>query len=460
MKLKRILPAVLFILLASYLVATWYFGKIGQERIEDYVSQLNQQVQQQWVQDNAPPSLAIIDYKRGLFTSLITYELNFNNNSDTVLMLDNVSHGPWPIAALRQGIFKPLAAFSKTKPLHGGAMQLWFKQMSNNSLPWYMTSQFMFDGQVESNLILNKFNNVTSALSFDGATVQANYWPKSAELNIAARLAGFSAFLPEQKLTVNAQDIDWSLLSRHSSDNNIQTRQQAAIGFVSVLDANNNVISARQSNFTVDSTYFDSMLDMQAVYSFDDILLNDNSFGQLQLDLAANSLNYKVLEKIATLLDADEEISLADNKRAQLESLLLEFFASSPSFTLEKLDWNNIDNTTALSSRLAFRPVPAKQLEQIEDVALEAIDNFSIDFQLSKVMVLDILKHNMNENTVNFMSMLFDHYAARLQRLGLVVLDDGMVKASWAYENNLIDLNGTQVPMADFANRVLSIISP
>lgn len=461
--MRRIVLALVAFIVAAYLVATWYMGKTGQERIEEYVSQLNQEISSQWASDDKPPQLKIIDYKRGITSSLITYQLIFNPDDekpDTALILDHLSHGPWPVAALKQGLLTPVAAYSNIKPLHGGAMQAWFDLIEGDGSPWKMTGIMRFNGAVNSEINFHKFADAESEFVFGGADFTVNYLPHTSKLEIDGNIESLSTPIPDADVVLNAQDLDWSSFTTHSDPSNIQAHQLLKAAYISFTLPEGNVVSARKTSFVNDSTYIGGLLDAQTDYDLGEILINDDSIGHMQLVLAANRIRYEALQNILVALDDSEPADGSGLGAAQQElfSNLSKLMAESPYISVEKLLWENNNDKSEFSTSLNFRPVDEDDISPIDSLIENSIDKYSLNFLLSKNMVFDILKVNMDDNTAAFISMLFDHYAARLERLGLIQVDGQKISGDLVYKDMLVTVNGKEMTLEHFVNRASSLL--
>lgn len=97
----------------AWLGASWHAGK----KIEQSLQAASQNINH-YLQENIllKPSFVITQYDRGLFSSqvLLTFKLPERcGPSKEIVLKENISHGPFPWALVKQGKFKPALANSQ-----------------------------------------------------------------------------------------------------------------------------------------------------------------------------------------------------------------------------------------------------------------------------------------------------------------------------------------------------------
>lgn len=459
-----ILLAVLGI---AYLTATWYVGKLSHERLNLFVDQINEQVANQWSAENQAPTIKIIDYKTGLLTSLVTYQINYYQDdlpSEQMLLVDKLSHGPFPIAALSRGQFTPMIAYSQIKPLHGGVMQPWFDLMSDDALPWKLNNQYYFDGIVNSDLKLNAFTNVAHEIEFLGGSISSNYQPKLGHFKANGSFPGISFYESDSDTALDLQNLNIDVLTIKGSQQNIQSHQKINLSQLSASWSDGVDIVLKDPQFLVDSTHANELSDSTINYDLGQVFIGDTKFGNIQAVLSIKNLNTKLLQNIFDLLNDVDDDSLFFDPDLELDqkiqNKLNQLFVSSPVISLDNFEWQTETASSNLKSNLSFKSAVTGEVDNFISLIEKSIDEFQLDLALSKPMLMDILKTQFDDRTIQLISMFFDHYTAKAHRLGLLDIREQILNSEIRYANGLITVNGNVMSPLDFQERLGSIISP
>lgn len=457
---------ILAALVIIYLAATWYVGNISQQKLTTYIDQINQELADQWSGENAP-EIKIIDYKKGLSSSLITYQINYQleqADPEQILLVDKLSHGPFPFAAFSQGDFTPMLAYSQIKPMHKGIMQSWFNLMSGDDLPWQMTNKYYFTGAVNSDLVLNKFADPDRNLEFKGGHVYSDYQPATGNFESTASLPSLSFIETASKTLFQLQNVDVKVLTTKDKQANLQSHQQIQLDKIKASWSDGLSITLEKPSFTIDSAYKDKLANNKINYDLGQVIVGDNQIGNLQAILSTENINTAVLQEIINIFanTADNDLLLIAKPEVEkeLKQLLEKFFASAPIFSLDNLQWQTAKASSNLKSKVAFKPIETAQFDDIEVLLEHAIDQFQLDLILVKPMIIEVLKTQFDDRSVQLFSMLFDHYAARANRLGLLLITEQGLHSNINYADNVLSLNGKSLSMSELQERLGSIISP
>src|SRR3546814_13905155 len=91
MKKSAVVAGVVIVLGVAYVGSSWYVGKKAQDTIEQVVAQDNKEFLKMLGPDSGL-TLAIDDYKRGVFSSYPVYHLRFTDNYGKPIVLKSTTH--------------------------------------------------------------------------------------------------------------------------------------------------------------------------------------------------------------------------------------------------------------------------------------------------------------------------------------------------------------------------------
>lgn len=111
MKKSLVAVSVIVVLGAAWTGASWYTGKLIEQRMGELVNNANGQIRT--LLPKAGVKFAYKDYQRGLFSSQVRYVLQADSSvagekalkdGDEVAFIETIDHGPFPLAQLKNSI--------------------------------------------------------------------------------------------------------------------------------------------------------------------------------------------------------------------------------------------------------------------------------------------------------------------------------------------------------------------
>lgn len=412
---------ILLLVLLAYVIASWYIGKTAQQRIYDLVDRMNQQSTGQWLGVSESPQLKIIDYKRGLFDSDISYELIYPDgyHDNNVAFADHLSHGPFPLAAINAGIYQPILAYSQITPINHGALQGWFDLMAPEQLPWDMDSILYFNGDASADMVLNPISNAEKQLEFSGSHINFNYQAATEKLAVNGNT---------DKISVWDQDFDLPVQA-----NNIQ--------------------------FKLESDKTNGLLDSETSISAEQILSRGTDIGAIDLVFAVTNLDAAAFQElsntIGTLGPYLDFSSLDAEHSKKARATADAAFASSAQFTLKNIQWQTASGTTNANLDVQLIPIDSAKAATANDMGAyieHGIGHIKFQQNLSKSMLVDVLKPLLDEYELNQFRMVYDSYMSSLEREGLVIIDGDNSHSDINYSQGELEINGKKSDFGDLYN--------
>ena len=455
--------AVAAVLVLAYGGASWYAGRVAQDRIQDWVAQANQEIAAQWSSPDPRPVLAIQAYRRGVFSSDIRYALQFRDDDghDQVLSLhDDLSHGPFPWAAVRQGAWQPVAAASLIEPLPGGLWQPWFDAVPAGTAPWTLQSRVGFSGDVVAHWRVAPVRLPDDQLDFSGSLVQFDYDAQMRQALVSGQVDRFVAFDPDSGVRVQAEGLAFQGSTTHSGDTDLQSHQQAKFGQIRIDVPDAPPLAFVGPSLNSDTARTGSLLDSRLTYELGQVQVDHQDLGHITLALSAEHLDVPALQALGSALeqiseDSDTDDSLSDEDQTRLRALAVPVLAASPRLAVDSLRWETPQGTTEFKALAEFRPAPDDAPQDLGGLLESGIRQVSAQLNLSKPMLLQVVRQTQPQEgadmAVALLSMLFDQYVGGLERQGLVQRQGDKVAADYRYADGQVSANGQVRAPADFA---------
>ena len=455
--------AVVAVLALAYGGASWYAGRVAQDRIQEWVDHANQEIAAQWSSADPRPVLTIQTYQRGVFSSDIRYGLQFRDDEgrDQNLSLhDALSHGPWPWAALQRGEWRPAAADSRIEPLPGGLWQPWFDALPAGTAPWTLQSRVAFDGGVTAHWRVEPVKLSDDRLDFSGGLVNIDYDPHTHQATVSGQVDRLVAFDADSGVRVGLEGLAFDGRTTYDGDTDLQSHQQAHFGQIRIDVPDAPPVALIGPALRADTARTGSLLDSRLTYELGQIQLDQRDLGRVTLALSAEHLDVPALQALAGALEQiqtadDAEEGLSDEDQARLRALTVPVLAAGPRLSVDGLRWETPQGTTELKALAEFHPAPDDAPQDLGGLIESAIRQLSARLNLSKPMLLHVVRQTQAADgadmAVALVSMLFDQYTGGLERQGLVQRQGDAVTADYRYAEGQITANGRTMSPADFA---------
>ncbi|MGB6242483.1 MAG: YdgA family protein [Castellaniella sp.] len=464
----KVVAGAACVLVIAYGAASWYAGRAAQQSIESWVAQANQEIKAQWASDDAPPVLRLEDYQRGIFASQVQYVFEFHDEEDkpqALSLQDDLQHGPWPLAALGDGHWQPLIAYSRVRPLPGGLWQPWFDAVDDKAgLPWRADSLVEFGGHVASRVTLAPARADDGSLDFSGGALQLSYQQDTRHLNLSAQAQSLAVQDTDLSMRIRVEGLQFDSQTTRSGDADLQSHQQLNLTQIQVTGADGPALRFQQPSMQMDAARTGSLLDSRVQYDLGQLQAGEQDLGALQLKASVEQLDVPSFQALMMALErmqADQDRDgqpLSAQDEQQLRSLVTAALVSSPRLSLDTLNWTTPSGKTELQAKAQFRPAPDDAPQDLGGLLERGVARLAIHIGVSKPMLLDVLRRSQAdadpEMMVALVSMMFDQYAGRLTRAGLAREQDGRLQTDVSYADGQVTVNERAMTPEAFVQQV------
>ncbi len=456
------------VLALAYTGAPWYAGRTAQERIETWVDQANKEIAAQWTSADPRPVLKIQDYRRGVFDSDIRYGLEFRDDEgqeQTLGLHDVLQHGPWPWSALQQGEWRPVAAQSLIEPLPGGLGQPWFDALPAGTAPWTLESRIGFDGGLAARWRLAPVKLADGQLDFSGGLVRIDYEAATRVATVSGRIDQLAIFSADSGVRVRFEGLDFDGTTTRSGESDLQSQQQAQFGKILIETADVPPVVLVGPSLRSDTARTGGLLDSRLHYDLGQLQVDSQELGRITLALSAEHLDVPALQALASALEQmsqnDEDEGLSEQDQQRLLTLVKPVLAAGPRLGLEGLRWETPKGASEFKVLAEFKPVPEGAGQDVGELIERAIRQLSAQVNLSKPMLLQVVRQLSQvkgvddgigdpDMAVALVSMMFDQYIGQYEREGLLKREGDAVTADYRYADGQVTVNGRTMSPAEF----------
>jgi uncharacterized protein YdgA (DUF945 family) len=198
--------AVVVVLAAAWLGATWYTGKRMEAESPAKIADANQKLDE--IMPGEGMKLEQISFERGFFSSHARYGFSMiggeGHTADKPLLPSGVveidvtaDHGPFPLKALARGSVMPVLAYVHAELAHTGKLQPWF-DATQGKAPLSMDEVIAYNGDTSGTSAIAPVHveHADGKFDFSGVTAQTSYTLSAQALKMALQMPSLMLDLP------------------------------------------------------------------------------------------------------------------------------------------------------------------------------------------------------------------------------------------------------------------------
>lgn len=464
MKTPAVLAGSLVVLVAAYTGTAWYVGMEAEKTIKIAVERANQRIDKTLVPGtgSAQASIAIEDYKRGIFSSQARYTLVLqDDDSRTELALqDHMQHGPFPWGLVQQGNFAPQLAYSRSQLVDTEVVKRWF-DAARGAMPLHADTRIGFGGQGMTTWQFAPLEWAAddSMLSFSGGQMVVHlsndFRDSRAQGSFASLVMGGAA---QSGDTVALKNIGLETHTRSASDEALQLNSRLQIEQVALETESSESLHLDQVSIVIDSDQKGALLDAALQYDIQGIKVGEIDLGRLTLGGKLKQFNFEAFSALMAEYDAiarehgaedGEDFDLRPEDETRLLAHLVPLLAASPEVELAPVSWSNEEGKTALSLNMVFQPLPENDPQAQQQALEEALRALHFELSLSRPMLLQVVARAAGGGEDGrqfemFAALIYDSYIAQLQQQGLMRVDGDNALLAVDYKDGVLTVNGEE----------------
>jgi|SRR5690625_1476298 len=390
---------------------SWWVGERAERLSVEQVAHLNQQLLTITAEDYPDQhiQLELDTVRRGIWTSQRILTLSWSQGSkiQRYVFQDDLQHGPWPWARLRQQQWQPLLAYSQMRLLKQGAGQKLF-EWSQGKEPLRLDTEIDWGGQFNSlwqwaamthQQASHQF--VLGAGSLDIKGIGQGLYQLKAQapaFNFATKDEAFRFVAPQwQWITTDPQ----SIFDGHMYFEALEFEWQAET-----------LLQADQLALELTQHRKGGLFNLSAQGRAHEVVLDGG------IELGEFDIRFQ-LERLAEDLGAQAIGSLSAQQR---DELWLKSLAAHPRYTLQELNWRNKGGEARFAGFFELAPRLGDELEKA-----------AVTASIPRSVLKEVISQEKGMKAT-MLSLLLDGFIKEGQQLDLITFAEDTIKLDLQYD--------------------------
>lgn len=477
MKKSLVAVSVIVVLGAAWTGASWYTGKLIEQRMGELVDNANGQIRT--LLPKAGVKLAYTDYQRGLFTSQVRYVLQADSSvagekalkdGDEVAFIETIDHGPFPLAQLKKFNLIPSMASVHTELANTPALKKLFEVTKGQS-PFTADSRISYGGDTSSAItfIPIDYKQNTTSVKFSGAKIDADV---SRDLR-NVKMSGDSENI------VFATKNQWDQIEQFTLQG-LVLKSDSQMGKFD-LSIGDQQLGIKQMSFSLDGKETatlvgfnlntqlgetDKDLNGKLTYTLDSLKIQGSDFGSGKLAFTFDRLDGQSLKQFTAAynqqalkaVQAGENLDAEAYQQEMTEMLIAKLPAllkGSPTFSIAPLSWKNAKGESTFTLNVDLTD-PSTAKTNGEPLLTQAVKKVDATLTIPMPMATELttqaaqLQGYSPEEAQKLAQQQVQGIAAMGQMFKLATTKDNVISSSIHFADNKVDLNGQKMSVQEF----------
>ncbi|MGG7667717.1 YdgA family protein [Yersinia sp. J1] len=481
MKKSLVAVSVIVVLGAAWTGASWYTGKLMEQRMSEIVDNANSQIKR--LAPQAGLKLAYTDYHRGTFSSKVRYILQPDGTitgenavmkpGEEIAFIETIDHGPFPMAQLKKFNLIPSMASVHSELENTAAVKALF-DITKGKSPFTADSRIGYNGSTDSaiKLIPITYEKDGLNLNFSGASLDAAFSKDMRDVKLNGESDSIVLFKKNEMDQVETFTVKGLSLKNDSKTGKFDLSigdQNLSIKQVLLSVEGKEALVLDGFTLTSQMGESDKNLNGKLSYTLDSLKIQGNDFGSGKLNFTFAGLDGEAVKNFATSYNQIAMQGLQtgnidpETYQLQMTELVLTKLPSllkgDPSFSISPLSWKNGKGESALKLDVVLADpskvtTPITSQEEILTRAIKKIDaNLTIPMPMATEFTTQAarLQGYSAEEAAKMAVQQVQGVAAMGQMFKLTTTKDDVISSSFSFADNKIDLNGQKMTLQEFA---------
>lgn len=480
MKKSLVAVGVIVALGVVWSASAWYTGKQLEQHISQAVTEANQQMQQ--LAPAAGLKLAYENYHRGVFSSqlqlVITPDPVAKNSwlkpGQSVVLDENVDHGPFPFAQLKKANLVPAMASIHTQ-LHNNDTSKKLFEMSGGRSFLDAETRVGYSDANASDIALRPINwaQGDNKLTFSGATISTHVDSDADAVKVSGE-TGSGQFTTKNEY---GQQVQLAFSGLKSEGNTTVSKFKERVGEQKIaLEKLTIALEGKEiallkgltigGHTTPDSD--GKHLNAQLDYTLDALHLQNQNLGQGKMTLKVSHLDGDALHQFTQRYNAQVGVLMADPKLAEdpqaqqekamaiLRDNLPVLLKGNPVITIEPLSWKNDKGESALNLTVGLKAPQQQQPQTPQDSFANVVNTIDGKLSIPMPMATELmtsvakLEGYQGDQASKLASQQVQGVAAMGQMFRLTTTENETIGSTLHYADGNVTLNGQAMTLSDF----------
>ncbi|MFW5391294.1 YdgA family protein [Yersinia sp. 2544 StPb PI] len=477
MKKSLVAVSVIVVLGAAWTGASWYTGKLIEQRMGELVNTANGQIRT--LLPKAGVKLAYTDYQRGLFRSQVRYVLQADSSvvgekalkdGDEIAFIETIDHGPFPFAQLKKFNLIPSMASVHTELANTPALKKLFDVTKGQS-PFTADSRISYSGDTSSAItfIPIDYQQNTTSMKFSGATIDADV---SRDMR-NVKMSGSS-----ENIVFTSKN-QWDQLEQFSVQG-LTLKSDSKMGKFD-LSIGDQQVAIKQIGFSLDGKEMatlvgfnlntqlgetDKDLNGKLSYTLDALKIQGNDFGSGKLAFAFDKLDGQNLkqftsaynQQVLKAVQAGENLDPVAYQEQMTEMLIANLpglLKGNPTVSITPLSWKNAKGESTFTLNIDLVD-PAQTKASAEPLLAQSVKKVDATLTIPMPMATELttqaarLQGYSPEEAQKLAQQQVQGIAAMGQMFKLTTTKDDVISSSFHFADNQVNLNGQKMSLQEF----------
>jgi uncharacterized protein YdgA (DUF945 family) len=477
MRKSLVAVSVIVAACAAWTGASWFTGKLIEQRMDEVVNNVNSQLQSFLPKTGA--KLGYEHVQRCIFSSKIRYVLRSDssaptdakalNPSDEVAFLATIEHGPFPFAQLKKFNLLPSMATAHIKLENTTAVRNLF-DITKGKSPFNAISRISYSGDTSSaiNITPLEYPIGNYSLKLSGGTLNADVSRDMTAIvldanNASAVFIGPNGFDQTEQISVHGISLK---RAHHASQFDIDLGDQTITMKHFKLSVDGRDILALDgvnlvSKFGEQGNNINGQID----YTLDALKIQGNDFGAGKLTLKIDNIEGNSLKKFINhynqqaldLLQHGHGVGIATYERQTTDVLLQHLqllLKNNPTISVAPLSWKNNQGESRFTLYLSLiAPSHAVSLDQLITRSIKKLDaHLTIPLNMATETTTQAarLQGYTEDDARKLAQQQVQELATMSQMFKLATQKDNVISSNLYYVDSKFDLNGSEISLQEF----------
>lgn len=471
--------AVIIVLGAGYAGTTWYMGKRIQSEYERVIATANDRMKEfgSIGQSASAPSLTLTSYDRGFFSSEAVYTITATAEEGKPLefrLHDHISHGPFPVTALKAGKPAPMLADITSQLVSTPSVQPWFDAVTNkNQPPLHAATHLGFSGTGQSVWTVEpaSFSQDSVATEFSGGAFTIDLSNQYQNTDTNGRFGSVVVVDEDAGDTMRVVNIEFAGTSAQAGEKSVRTHNRATVESVVIENPDKDTVTLKNLAMQVNGEQKGNLIDATVAYTFGSIQSGAADLGSVSVNGELKRLDITAFVDLGNTYDAmmvrqgvtsPDELDLTPEDEAVLREKSLALLKPNPLVTAGPIVWKNSSGQSEVMLALDVVEPEDRDAAGFDVLLPQIVKKADLNATVSKAMMVQAFSQTggddaEREQLAAMGGMLYDQYVSRLEALGFVSVQDDTAKLGIVYEKAMFNVNGKTMTPEEFMQRAMML---
>jgi len=466
MRKSLVAVSIIAVLGVAWSGASWYTGKLIEQRMETLVANANQQLKE-YLPDMGV-KLSVENYRRGIFTSQVRYVLKADGtdkerSGDEVASLVTIDHGPFPLSQLTRFNFLPAMASLHAELENTPVLKPLFDATKGKS-PIASNTRIAYNGDISSavDMLPLDYQQDAYRLTFSGAKLAADISHDLKNIRLDFNTDNLEIADNNQGKIVLHGVTCQSDTKKNPLDFKLGTQFLGVKQLQVVGDAQDVLVEG----FTMASRTDDKndYLNGQFDYGVSALKIHGNDLGSGQLKLKVNNVNAKAVKAFIEFynqqsLNLLQQYEATQQQLAKLvEQNMPRLLKGYPTLSIAPLSWKNSQGEATFSFNLDLQELlqTGTVAAPLDQQLTQAIKRLEAHLTIPETMATETaaqlaqLQGATPRQAQAMAPQQVQGLVAMAQKFNLVTQQNGVIDGNFHYADNQVDLNGNKMSLQAF----------